>query len=192
MPEHPPTEYRFNVRPDEDGGFIAEFPDLPGCVADGETVEEAIHNSREAYAVWMDSRNAAGLPVPEPHRDRYSGRVLLRMPHSLHERLSVRAEEEGCSLNQLLVAILAGGLAGAATAAIAPRPIEYLVGRTIFGSSVLTPVAAQDLDLPACQGTVSPTFWSEQIDRVSPRGGYGLKTVQRAARRSQLTPIATV
>jgi antitoxin HicB len=45
------TEYRFTVRPltgDEGGGHLIEFPDLPGCMSDGETIEEAIANGEDA------------------------------------------------------------------------------------------------------------------------------------------------
>ncbi len=45
------TQYRFTVRPlteDEGGGWLIEFPDLPGCMSDGETIEEAIANGEDA------------------------------------------------------------------------------------------------------------------------------------------------
>ena len=51
---------------DEGGGFVLEFPDLPGCVADGDTVEEAIANAQDAIAEWIDAAKALGRSVPEP------------------------------------------------------------------------------------------------------------------------------
>ena len=46
----------FTVSPipaDEGGGYMVSFPDLPGCVADGETIEEAIVEARDAFAAWV-------------------------------------------------------------------------------------------------------------------------------------------
>ena len=63
--------YRFTVRPlgDEDGGgYLVEFPDLPGCMSDGETIEEAIANGREAMLGWLEVMRAEGRPVPAPLR----------------------------------------------------------------------------------------------------------------------------
>jgi antitoxin HicB len=59
--------YRFTVRPlTDDGGYLIEFPDLPGCMSDGETVEEAIVNGVDAMRGWIDAMNAEGHPVPQP------------------------------------------------------------------------------------------------------------------------------
>jgi hypothetical protein len=76
-------------------------------MADGRSPNKAVENLREAMKSWMVSRRAAGLEIPEP-RDgaEYSGRILLRMPKSLHQKLSVQAASEGVSLNQHIVAAL--------------------------------------------------------------------------------------
>jgi antitoxin HicB len=105
--EYLDLNYRFSLRKDEDGGFVAEVEELPGCVADGETPNEAVENLREAMKSWIASRQEAGLDIPEP-RDtaEYSGKVLLRMPKSLHRKLSEQAAREGVSLNQHMVSTL--------------------------------------------------------------------------------------
>ena len=51
---------------DEDSSFIVEVPELPGCMADGPTVEEAIKNSEIIIAEWIDTTLERGLAVPEP------------------------------------------------------------------------------------------------------------------------------
>jgi antitoxin HicB len=51
---------------DEDQGFIAVVPDLPGCSAFGATREEAVHEIKDAVAAWIDACKAADEPVPEP------------------------------------------------------------------------------------------------------------------------------
>ena len=53
------------ITPDfEDGGFVAEVPSLPGCLTQGETVEEALLNIRDAMAVWLSGAAEAGIEVP--------------------------------------------------------------------------------------------------------------------------------
>lgn len=50
----------------EDDAFIVEVPELPGCMADGPTVEEAIKNSERIIQEWIDTTKERGLEVPEP------------------------------------------------------------------------------------------------------------------------------
>jgi antitoxin HicB len=112
------TEYRFTVRPlteEEGGGYLVEFPDLPGCMSDGETVEEAIANAEDAKRCWIAAMQEARRPVPPPSvepPEGYSGKWQLRAPKSLHRRLAERAKREGVSLNTLAVTLLAEGLGG--------------------------------------------------------------------------------
>lgn len=109
-------EYRFTIRPmtvEEGGGYLIEFPDLPGCMSDGETIEEALANGAEAKQDWIAAMREAGRPIPAPSAeaaDAYSGKWVLRTPKSLHRGLAERARQEGVSLNALAVAMLAQGL----------------------------------------------------------------------------------
>jgi antitoxin HicB len=109
-------EYRFTVRPlteDEGGGWLVEYPDLPGCMSDGETIEEAIENAEDAKRSWIAAMKEAGHPIPPPSVEPvggYSGKWQLRAPKSLHRRLAERARREGVSLNTLAVTLLAEGL----------------------------------------------------------------------------------
>ncbi len=69
MTDHIPC--RFVLRPlseDEGGGYLIEFPDLPGCMSDGATVPEAIDNGVDAMRCWIAAMEAAGRPVPSPAR----------------------------------------------------------------------------------------------------------------------------
>ena len=50
----------------EDNAFIAEVPELPGCIAHGETPENALKNAKEAMQLWIDTAKEFGDPVPEP------------------------------------------------------------------------------------------------------------------------------
>lgn len=50
----------------EDDAFVAEMPELPGCMAHGATQEEALGNAKEAAQLWLDTAREFGDPVPEP------------------------------------------------------------------------------------------------------------------------------
>jgi predicted RNase H-like HicB family nuclease len=51
---------------DEDGSFVAEVPELPGCMADGRTYQEALVHAEEAIQEWINTANDIGRPIPEP------------------------------------------------------------------------------------------------------------------------------
>ena len=103
------THYRIALRYDPDGYWVAEHPELPGCIADGATEQEALASLDTSRDLWIESRRATGLPVPEPGEEpQYSGRLLLRIAKSLHRELAQEAEAEGVSLNSWIARILAG------------------------------------------------------------------------------------
>ena len=52
--------------PDDDGGFLATVPDLPGCMSDGRTAEEALVHIQDAIAAWIEAAQDMGRPVPRP------------------------------------------------------------------------------------------------------------------------------
>ena len=51
---------------EEDGAFVAEAPELPGCAAHGATQEAALASAQEAIRLWIDTAKEFGDPVPEP------------------------------------------------------------------------------------------------------------------------------
>ncbi len=53
---------------DDGGGFAALVPDLPGCMSDGETPEEAIANVRDAIRAWIETAHETGRTIPAPSR----------------------------------------------------------------------------------------------------------------------------
>jgi predicted RNase H-like HicB family nuclease len=55
----------------EDKAFVAEVPELPGCMADGATYEEAVANAQEVIQEWIETAKSIGRPIPEP-----KGRLL--------------------------------------------------------------------------------------------------------------------
>jgi antitoxin HicB len=105
-------DYPFELRPlaaEEGGGWLISFPDLPGCISDGETPEEAVANGRDALAAWLQAARETGREVPIPG-ELPSGKFIARIPRSLHARLTARARQEGVSMNALVSAFLAESL----------------------------------------------------------------------------------
>jgi len=98
--------HSIQFREDEDG-FVVFIPDLPGCISQGDTIEEAYSMIKEAKYVWIESALEDGETIPEPSEDKkYSGKILLRIPHVLHAELSKMASLQGSSLNQYLIFLL--------------------------------------------------------------------------------------
>jgi antitoxin HicB len=106
--------YRLNVSFDEESdAWVARFPELPGCVADGATPEEALIEAQAAKALWIETAVAQGQQIPHPQGEpTYSGKFVLRLPRSLHEAAAERADREGISLNSYLVHLVSDGVRG--------------------------------------------------------------------------------
>lgn len=91
----------------EDGSYTAEIRELPGCVTQGETLAETAENIQDARKLWIETAYDFQDKIPLPATDNsYSGKTLLRMPRSLHQKLAENAEVEGISLNQYLIHLL--------------------------------------------------------------------------------------
>lgn len=107
--------YPATIRPlseEDGGGYLVSFPDLPGCMADGATPEEAFHQAQDAMIGWIKTAKEFGDPIPKPSTiNKYSGQWRMRAPKSLHAALASRAKEEGVSLNTLVITLLSQGLA---------------------------------------------------------------------------------
>lgn len=106
-------DYPFEIRPlepDEGSGFLINFTDFDECFSDGETIEEAIANGRDALISAINVMEELGIPVPLPRSGGPSGRFVTRVPKKIHARLTARAKREGVSLNMLVATLLAEGL----------------------------------------------------------------------------------
>jgi antitoxin HicB len=99
---------KIELRPlteEEGGGWLAMFPDLPGCMSDGETPEEALHNAAEAESSWLTANQKWGKAKPEK-----PARLVARLPRSIHRDLQKRANKEGVSINTMMITLIAHGL----------------------------------------------------------------------------------
>jgi antitoxin HicB len=96
---------------DSGGKWIAAAEELPDCTSRGETAEEAIAGLKEAMTAWISAALKQGRDIPEPRSTKsHSGRLLLRMPRSLHAALTKAAERENVSLNQFITDALASAV----------------------------------------------------------------------------------
>jgi predicted RNase H-like HicB family nuclease len=106
-------EFRYRILvewSEDDRAFVARVPALPGCAAHGATPERAAAEARRAAEAMLAVLAEDGdAPPPADAVADYSGQIRLRLPRSLHERLSRLATADGVSLNQEMVSLLAEG-----------------------------------------------------------------------------------
>ena len=100
--------YKLEIVPDKDeGGYAARYPELPGCITVGATLESVVKNADDATTEWIAAALEEGVAIPEPTSyDDYSGQFKLRLPKSLHKLLADQSKEEGVSMNQYCVYLL--------------------------------------------------------------------------------------
>jgi antitoxin HicB len=96
--------YRFDCRFDaEDRVWIVEYPELRGCSAHGATVRQAMSRGEAFKTEWIRTALEAGDHVPEPKQSEYSGKLLVRLPKTLHEQVAEDAAGDDVSINAYIV-----------------------------------------------------------------------------------------
>lgn len=106
--------YRMEIVEDiNEGGFVVSYPELPGCITCGETIESAVANALDAKKAWLKAAIESGIEISEPDSlENYSGQFKLRIPRSLHRSLAEPSKREGISMNQYCVYLLSRNDAG--------------------------------------------------------------------------------
>lgn len=95
--------YVRRMLPDPDGGYTVTVQEFPGCVAEGDTAEQALENFDAAAASWVAACLEEGYAIAVPiEASFYSGKIALRIPSGLHEDIAALATLDGCSVNHLL------------------------------------------------------------------------------------------
>ena len=100
--------YRLELIPDAaEGGYVASYPELPGCLTVGETVEQAVKNAEDAKRAWIAAALEDGIEIAEPNgAEAYAGQFKWRIPKSLHKSLAEHSKAEGISMNQYCIYLL--------------------------------------------------------------------------------------
>ena len=108
LEEYMKLPYKLEIVPDtEESGFIASYPELPGCITCGETIASAAANAIDAKREWLKAAIDGKIKINEPEElESYSGQFKLRLPKSLHKTLSEDSKKEGVSMNQYCVYLL--------------------------------------------------------------------------------------
>jgi predicted RNase H-like HicB family nuclease len=105
------SPYTVKVEPQDDGRgiyYVARVVELPTLIMTGETREEALKDLEAVKKEWIQTYLELGNKMPVPLVSRkYSGKIIVRMPPTLHELLTKLAEDEGVSFNQYMVSSLA-------------------------------------------------------------------------------------
>lgn len=102
--------------------FRAEVVEFQGCFAVGDTESEALAALSHAAESWIEAALEMGQEIPPPLEpvSGYSGKLVLRMPRSLHRKAAFVAQREGVSLNQFIVNSLAEQMGGKTSRADGP------------------------------------------------------------------------
>jgi antitoxin HicB len=100
-------DYTVDLQLEADGTYVAEVVEMPGCLAAGVDANEAVSMLRDSFEIWVEETVAAGRPVPSPTRLGPNGRILLRLPKSLHVRAAEAAARDGVSVNAFVTAAVA-------------------------------------------------------------------------------------
>jgi len=151
----------------EEGGYLAEVLELPGCITDGDTPEEAYRNLEEAMGGWIRASLDTNRPIPDPVGDReYSGHFPLRMSTELHRAAALRAMQEGVSLNHWIARAIAEKVAKADLAdALADKIASKVAERirfTAFGAFGMQ-FGTEETPAETTEAKVEPTRTSTTI-----------------------------
>ena len=109
LEEYMKLPYKLEIIPDtEESGYVASYPELPGCITCGETIASAVANAEDAKKEWLLAAIEENIEIAEPESaNSYSGQFKLRLPKTLHKTLAEDSKKEGVSMNQYCVYLLA-------------------------------------------------------------------------------------
>jgi antitoxin HicB len=142
-------------------GWSASVDELPDCTAAGKSPEEAVQRLRKAMESWISSALDRNEEIPEPRSgSSASGRLLVRMPKTLHGRLARAAEHEGVSLNQFITSALSSAVAwrGSQPSATNSGPRQHVEGtglRTWLRENLLVAALIANFVVVAVAGIIA-------------------------------------
>ncbi len=100
----PYTKIVQEIQDDNIHYFAGDILELEDCCRVGETLEIMLNNLQEALVDSLENKLNLGETIPLPiTEENYSGKVLVRVPRTLHRRLIIEAKKEGVSLNQYII-----------------------------------------------------------------------------------------
>lgn len=149
--------YTRSVKRDETGAYVATIREFMGCIADGDTVAQAMERLESAAESWLAAAIAMGQDIPEPMPEfEASGKFALRLPRSMHQQAIERATLEGTSVNQFFVTAIAYRLGA-----------DEATGRTRRSEAAAARHASQPKPLHFRTMTLEPTAYGTTTARVA-------------------------
>jgi antitoxin HicB len=111
LDEYLARPYHITLLRNDGKGWRAEVDELAGCTAEAATPHEVASKIHTAMAAWISAALDEGREIPPPKSlGNHSGRLLLRLPSTLHGELARAADREGTSLNQFISGALAAAV----------------------------------------------------------------------------------
>jgi len=124
------------IRQSNESWFVS-IKELPGCMSQGDTPEEAVAMIHDAMRAWLEVALEDGYPIPEPQADEdYSGRFMVRVPRGLHRQLVHTADLQEVSLNAYCIAVLAQSVGQPAAVNQDFSELADAIERLLKGASV--------------------------------------------------------
>lgn len=99
------ASYIVLIKPDPSGGFVAEVPDLPGCVSEGETIPETLSNIQEAIVGVLELRHELGLPDRDASENQGRKRVIKFWASGAGGRKRVSRPQKGVMRRKVTVTV---------------------------------------------------------------------------------------
>jgi predicted RNase H-like HicB family nuclease len=128
--------YRRVIVPEEDGSFRAEIVEFPGCIAVADSAAEALVTLEEVAESWLEAMLANGNSIPEPlETTEFSGKLVLRLPKSLHAKSAYAAKREGVSLNQFIVTCISESVGARSVTSSAANAGSFVINISAGGSN---------------------------------------------------------
>jgi predicted RNase H-like HicB family nuclease len=174
--------------PDEESGtYTAVILEFPGCIAQGDTPQDAYDHLEDAAKEWIEAALVLKQEIPSPSQSlSYGGKYPLRLPKSLHRQLALIAEREGVSLNQFIVAALSEKVGAFSLYDKLTKKLDQKMVQVAVNAAVNTLIdnyiteASSDvwLNQPIKITEVKDNAGDQKYNLYPQRGGRGLNTIQ--------------
>jgi antitoxin HicB len=160
--------YTRELTPVPEGGWFVRIKELPNCMSQGDTPEEALRMIGDAMRGWIEVELEDGEQIPEPRvEEEYSGKFNTRVPKSLHRKMVEAADREGVSLNQWINTALAEAVGDSAARIPARAAIadQSTAARTWPGLAVVIQHILADVGMSCEAGEVDERLFAGWLDQ---------------------------
>nr|WP_078129738.1 type II toxin-antitoxin system HicB family antitoxin [Leptospira alexanderi] len=133
----------------KDGGYTVEFPDLPGCITEGDTIEEALENARDVLSLYLESIDSRKLPIPKPSHKKGKNVYYIEPEKHVDFAIWLKLTREEQKLTQIKLAKSLGISQQAYQKYEDPKKTNPSLNtivklEKIFGKSILIPMYQSD------------------------------------------------